>query len=349
MSTSIVIPVFNSEKYLDRCLSSVVNQDCKDFEVIIINDGSTDKSEKIIKKYSAKYSYIKYYKQENSGVSMARNLGIKKCTKDYITFLDADDWLDNDYIQKSETYLKSQPVDLLLLPYIREYKQFSRKNLLFKDNFKKFSTKAEVDNNLLLKIFGPIGDELKQPASIDDLSPCWGKFYKSDICKNIYFEDISKIGAEDIWFNLNYIFHINSAAYISNTFYHYNKENTSSLTHKKGSEVFNKREKLYEAMELFARRYSLSRKYNLAIKNRVVVDLIGISNNIYSSNLSFIEKYTIEKKILNKKIYEIAFGNFDFHGLSGRWKLFFHLCKSKQCFVLRCFIYLGENLKPLLK
>ncbi len=90
---SVIIPVYNTEKYLKRCFDSVIEQDYQNLELVIINDGSKDNSELIIKEYKEKYpNLISYYKKENTGVADTRNFGIEKATGDYIMFLDSDDY-----------------------------------------------------------------------------------------------------------------------------------------------------------------------------------------------------------------------------------------------------------------
>ena len=94
---SIIVPVYNAEKYLERCLDSLVNQTLKDIEIICINDGSTDKSLKILNKYAGEYNNILIIEQENKGQSAARNVGIDTAGGEFIAFIDADDWVDLDY------------------------------------------------------------------------------------------------------------------------------------------------------------------------------------------------------------------------------------------------------------
>ena len=91
---SIIVPVYNVEKYLKECLDSLINQTLEDIEIICINDGSTDNSLAILEEYQKKDSRIKVFSQRNQGVSAARNLGIEKATGEYLTFLDSDDRLE---------------------------------------------------------------------------------------------------------------------------------------------------------------------------------------------------------------------------------------------------------------
>ena len=96
---SVVVPVYNVEKYIDRCLNSIINQTYRKLEIIIVNDGSTDNSRKIIDKFSKMDSRIIVIDKNNGGLSEARNVGINAATGDYITFIDSDDFVSYDYIE----------------------------------------------------------------------------------------------------------------------------------------------------------------------------------------------------------------------------------------------------------
>lgn len=112
---SIIIPVYNVEKYIERCLESVINQTVKPFEVILVDDGSEDDSSEICKKISKKYEFIKYYQKENGGLSDARNFGLLRATGDYIIFLDSDDTIENDTIRILTSTLKdNKEVEIII-------------------------------------------------------------------------------------------------------------------------------------------------------------------------------------------------------------------------------------------
>lgn len=99
MKISVIIPIYNAGQYLSKCLESILNQTMTDFELVCINDGSTDSSGLIVKQYIQKDSRIKLYSQENKGVSAARNYGIERAEGEYIAFVDADDWVEPDYLE----------------------------------------------------------------------------------------------------------------------------------------------------------------------------------------------------------------------------------------------------------
>ena len=103
---SIIVPVYNTEKHLKKCFDSIINQNNSEIEIVVINDGSTDNSETIIKEYTDKYKDIfKYYKKDNTGVADTRNFGIEKATGEYIMFLDSDDYIDQKLYDNIKKYI----------------------------------------------------------------------------------------------------------------------------------------------------------------------------------------------------------------------------------------------------
>lgn len=117
MDISIIVPVYNVEKYLARCLESIVHYNKQSIEIIIINDGSTDDSYEICKGYEKKYNTVKLINQENKGLSATRNFGIRQAKGDYIIFLDSDDWLDIDLVDSVYKTLKRHELDMLVFSY----------------------------------------------------------------------------------------------------------------------------------------------------------------------------------------------------------------------------------------
>lgn len=109
---SIIIPVYNAEKYISRCLDSIINQSYKNIQIIVIDDGSTDKGVLILDKYKEDDNRISVYRTENRGVSYARNLGIEKAKGEYFVFVDADDFVQKDMIEKMYYRLLSDGSDI---------------------------------------------------------------------------------------------------------------------------------------------------------------------------------------------------------------------------------------------
>ena len=128
---SVIIPVYNVEKYLKECLNSVINQTLKDLEIICVNDGSIDNSLKIMKEYALKDPRIKILSQKNQGVSEARNFGIKNATGEYVAFLDADDCVSLDFYEKLYTKAKETNSDIVVSEYMYRFNKNSKKKKIF--------------------------------------------------------------------------------------------------------------------------------------------------------------------------------------------------------------------------
>ena len=119
---SIIIPVYNVQKYLRKCLDSIVNQTFKNIEIIIINDGSSDNSLNICKEYSKKDKRINIINKHNEGVSKARNTGLLYATGEYISFIDSDDWVEQNMIEELYNSITSNKADLCICNFIKENK-----------------------------------------------------------------------------------------------------------------------------------------------------------------------------------------------------------------------------------
>ena len=126
---SLIIPVYNVENYIEKCLNSVVNQTLKDMEVIIVNDGSKDSSKQKIEKYLKKYPRIKYIEKENGGLSDARNYGMQYATGEYIAFLDSDDYVEETMYEEMYNVAQKEAADMVECNFIWEYPDKKREDI----------------------------------------------------------------------------------------------------------------------------------------------------------------------------------------------------------------------------
>ncbi len=172
---SIIVPIYNAEKYIDRCLTSLLTQTKKELEFILINDGSTDDTEKKILKY--KDHRIKYFRNKNQGIGKTRNFGIQKATGKYIMFLDSDDYLEEDACEVLYQKAEQEDLDLVLCDYYQIQNGLSKIEKL--PSFK----------NTTLK---------KMPTLLKsvNLSP-WNKLYKSTLLSKHHIRFIEDLKYED--------------------------------------------------------------------------------------------------------------------------------------------------------
>ena len=122
---SVVVPVYNEEKYLRKCLDSVCVHSCKKIQVVIVDDGSNDGSEKLCDEYSAKYEDVLVFHQKNCGLVAARKTGVDISEGKYIAFVDSDDWIDEDFFLKSLDFLKDGNIDIVAFGCIKEFEDYS--------------------------------------------------------------------------------------------------------------------------------------------------------------------------------------------------------------------------------
>lgn len=154
MKISIIVPVYNVEKYLKKCLDSLVNQKYTNYEIVIVNDGSTDNSQDIIDKYIKKYpKLIKSYKKKNGGLSSARNYGINKSTGDYLLFVDSDDYLQTNSLKLLSEKLVKEKSDIIVFDINTVYPNYSivKKTMTDEDNVKRYIVGEPSACNKLVK------------------------------------------------------------------------------------------------------------------------------------------------------------------------------------------------------
>lgn len=201
---SIIIPIYNSEKSIIRCVSSLMNQTYHEIEIILVNDGSVDKSEDICLSLCGRDSRIKYYLKENGGAASARNYGLSKSTGDFIMFVDSDDYTMPNMVETMIQYQSKDNVDWVICG-IKVISKYKKNVISFGESL-----------NLNTKAFGEIIAQYYSKAIIH--SPC-NKLYKRSLIKE-YMNTDFKWG-EDYVFNVMYMKNIHTVSVISNPLYVY--------------------------------------------------------------------------------------------------------------------------------
>lgn len=208
---SVIVPVYNVERYLKRCLDSILGQPYKNLEVILINDGSADSSPEICDDYSSKDVRIKVLHQKNQGVSVARNKGLEKATGDYISFVDADDWIHKDMYQLLMKYANGQNNTILTFDAL-----FSNHRKEFPETFSSLKI-VTWDRGKILE------DYLKKGFYL------WRNLYPKELARKIKFKEGIHI-TSDVIFGIDLLEHVESGCYINAPLYMYFVDNNESIT-----------------------------------------------------------------------------------------------------------------------
>lgn len=341
---SIIVPVYNTENYLEKCLYSLVNQTYKNIEIIIVDDGSPDNSMNIIQKFVLADNRVKVISQKNQGLSGARNTGMNNTNGDYIMFIDSDDWIEIDTCEKAINASEKYNADVVFWSYIKEFSNSQKDNYLF-DKTEIIWSEKNI-NQLSRRMVGLVGDELANPQSIDNLVTAWGKLYKKSVIGDVRFTDTKIIGTEDALFNIEVFLGINSAVYIPDLLSHYRKDNESSLTHNYKKKIVSRWREMYSRIKFLLDRNDMSREYYDALKNRICFGLIGLGINLAEDKkMSFKEKKKEIYNILSMKHYQIALKDLDFSYLPIQWKVFFKLAKNNNALLLLWLLEIMDYLR----
>lgn len=288
MKVSVIIPVYNVEKYLRRCLDSVVNQTYKDIEVILVNDGSPDNSKEICEEYVAKYSNIQLINQKNAGLGAARNTGLQYITGNAVTFVDSDDWLELDAIEYYVASMKKSDADIVVTQMIRKKEYFS------KEGTNGTTIKEEVLNQeqFAKKYFKIDGNNIEYYAC--------AKLYKREIAREVKYP--VGLFAEDVPAAFGYIIRSQKIFYSTKVTYNY-FFNDNSLTAKFTDKDFDL-EKIWDLVVEEAKVYGNEDYILYAKVNRYRIDFNLLCRIALSENKSDIEKYSQEIVVLLGKVKE---------------------------------------------
>ena len=244
---SIIVPVYNGEKSIERCLRSIQNQSYTNIEVIVVNDGSTDHTEKVIKKYVEKDARFHYIKKDNTGVSDSRNIGMAAAKGEYFQFVDGDDWLVKQATEEFVRTAQLYDCDMVISDF---YRVCGRKIMV----------KGHIDMGPVITRTKFAEYMMKAPANFY-YGVLWNKFFKADIIRKFSLVcDTDLDWCEDFRFNLEYLQYVGNVGVIDRPLYYYVKTKGSLVDTQAGSlqlniktkrKLFDYYKELYQALDLY--------------------------------------------------------------------------------------------------
>lgn len=331
VKVSVIIPAFNAEKYINLCLDSVVNQTMQGIEVIVVNDGSTDGTAKLIESNIFIDKRVKVINKKNGGVSSARNMGIKKAVGEYVLFLDADDYINEFMCQKMYDLAKRHITDITICGRVMEYKD-GKKNMLLP---------TTIPQNKLIE--GESKRELiyKQFIYMDDrFSSVYTKLYKRKLLieNDIMFDEAININ-EDWIFNIRAFTCAKRIVALHEPLHHYRVDNMLSLSRQYRNDVDNVFERKYFILKNYLSEWEIAddftmKRLNTAFCYYIAFSVMCIFDSRNTMNIK--RKYVLAKKILGSNVFNNALKNICISEwkLSNRIKIW---CASKKQISLLAF------------
>jgi len=304
---SVIIPVYNCEKYIEECLNSIINQTYKNLEIIVVNDGSSDKSLDIINNFKDNDSRVNVISTENKGVSHARNVGLNKATGKYISFVDSDDWLDENFCTKMHEKLIETDADLICCGY----------NKVTGEKIEKINsdgTTLEFDKKAFL---------IKLLNVQTSLGLVHMKLIKAELVKKVSFNENLKV-AEDALYNMGLCEHINKAAVLNEPLYNY-RINTDSVVRKYDENYSLKYEKAMNEVSSYIKNNYYEENVITNLNNFIVYHLmLVLVNFVYNPENKTEPRIKLLKEICISKTYKeaIKYSNYNELSLTRKITLF---------------------------
>lgn len=292
---SIIIPIYNAEKDLDRCIKSIINQTYKKFELILVNDGSSDKSEEICKKYAKKDKRVKYIYQQNSGVSKARNFGFENSVGEFIYYVDADDFLEINALETFMKYSNKYDADIVRASY-KINKRIANETPYLHTIYNR------PIENLSKEIIANFINYRLNPAA-------WLLFMKREVAeKNLFLQNFGY--GEDLLYTLELLLKCKKIVFIENILYNYIvNDNGASMSHNKYERNISN---LYNLVEEVNKILILNKVRNIdyLINQAIITYFYMIIQYIYlqyeTKQISFKEFCKKLKKYRNSEVYKKA-------------------------------------------
>lgn len=308
---SIIVPVYNVEEYIDKCLNTLVKQTIDDYEIIVIIDGSKDNSIEIVKKYKKEYpNLIKYYETENKGLSSARNLGLSKSTGEYVGFVDSDDYVSKNMFKDLYDYAKENKYNIVACDYLK----------IFKDK----------EQNIILDIKK---EDSKKDKIIKSRPYACNKIFKRSIFKKYSIQFPEKLIFEDIYAIYTLMLNCNEIGYLNKTLYYYNFQRDGSIMNNK----FRDDEKIFYILNLLNENAKKNKIYE---SNIDAIREINVRHIFY--RLNEMKKYNTKKsniKFLNKAFSYLDNNFKNWKKDSDYLKNIKYLKRIKLCWLVRIILW----------
>ncbi len=331
---SIIVPVYNVENKINRCLDCLVNQTYKDIEILFIDDGSVDNSGNICDEYAERDKRIQVIHKKNGGVSTARNKGLEVAKGKYIMFVDSDDYLEKNTCEVMIDAIEKYDVDLIVASYNTVYNSKVMKHICPEKVYKNISDIKEDFRLIYLDCF---------------LNSPWNKLFKKEFITKKFDENMKYF--EDYYFVLDYMDNIKSFATIETPLYYYIEDVSSSLTKVFREDTFDVFPKIYKRQLEFCNKY-LGTEFDDELKSSLLYGFYNTAQKlIYSKGTKKYKINMINKWFENDTIKAIdkSYLNFVNNNCGRQFKTAYTYIINRQSDKLYNMLVLKKTINPLIQ
>lgn len=349
---SVIVPVYNVEQYLDRCIDSIRNQTHKNLEIILVDDGSPDQSPQMCDAFSLEDSRIRVIHKENEGLGNARNSGLEIANGDYVTFVDSDDWISADHLQNLYCIAREHNADAVIGSNTRvrsdgtvlPRKRPSEETLFVGE---------EIVNNLILTLIGAAPDSRKDLQIESSSCMC---LYRMDCIRKHSLRFLSEriVVGEDLFFNLDFYAQAERVVMVNELGYFY-FENLNSITSKYDPKRTERTIRFYHALSEWIEHHTLTERVGHRLERTYLLKIRVAIRNIVCSELPFDKKLGEIRTILNHEITKKILTDYPIETLAPGLRVLAILMRLRSVFGVYCLMKFREGaeqhwlLSPMLK
>ena len=331
---SIIIPVYNLEKFIEKCVDSIVNQTLKEIEIILVDDGSTDQSGAICDNYVKKDDRIKVVHQKNMGLSGARNTGIKESTGKWFMIVDGDDWLESNAVEELYNNAEKNNSDIFISSFYDNYPEKQVKDSFFNINELHFQTEEEklyLQENCISR------NKYTNMNCKTNLGVTWARIYRKQFIVDNNLEFILGLKrTQDAIFNLYAFEYANKVDYLDIPVHHYRIwGNSASRKYSKDFHVTANElsQHIIEFMKKFHKEERLKKAYYSKVF-KLLIEIIKIEITPKANKMSLKSKKSFLKQLSESELYSNAIKYVEKNTLNNNQRLVLFLLKNKLYYII---------------
>ena len=336
---SVIVPVYNVEKYINRAIESIINQTYQNIEILLIDDGSQDGSGIICDEWSLKNNMIKTYHRQNLGPAASRNFGVKYSQGEWIIFIDSDDWVEPQYIEFLLSKALEYDLDVGMCGYYTEYGGHNSTNSFFIYDEKVFNS---IDKKMLLKSC-VLSTKITSSSTTTNIGVPWAKIYRrAFLINNNLWQNPELKRMQDMVFNLYVFWSAERIFYHQKPLYHYSKENRNAITVAKTANFTDTALKILDELQRFSEISSTDGFDEVVCCKAVklIIEAIHLQftnhNKRFITNLNELNSFVYKTKIWNyvKKCNGLYF--------STKQKMLMWLIKNRMAGLVLIYMYRAD-------